>query len=180
MYSNITRLFDFPYYQLENYPQQNCFVYKEEKIWKSVSTKTYINTANKISRALLKLGIKPNDKIAVITTNNNHKWHMLDVGTLQIGAVNVPLYPTFSEKDYAYILNHSDAIYCFVSDDELYQRVNNVIEKTQLKKVFTFEEIDTDYSWSSFLELGNSLETQPKVEEIKKTIKAETLATVLY
>ena len=180
MSSTIKRLFDFPYHQLKSFSQNNCFVYKENNQWKSVSTLEYINTANQISRSLLKLDVKPNDKIAVISSNNNPKWHMLDIGTLQVGAINVPLYPTFSEKDYAYILNHSDAKYCFVSDDDLYQKVKNVLDKTQLKKIFTFDEVGTDYSWNSFLELGNSTELQPQVEEIKNSIKPQDLATIIY
>ena len=55
--TDVTRLFDFPYYQLKTYPQQKCLVYKEENTWKDVSTKEYIQQANQISRALLKLGI---------------------------------------------------------------------------------------------------------------------------
>ena len=114
-----TRLFDFPQYQLQEYPQEKCFVYKENNIWKNISTQKYIDQANLASRALLKLGIQPNDKIAVITVNNSYTWHVLDIGILQVGAQNVPLYATLSSKDYAYILTHSDAQYCFVSDDDL-------------------------------------------------------------
>lgn len=70
---------------------------------------------------------------------------MLDVRILQIGAVNVPLYLTFSDKDYEYILNHSDAKYCFVSDDVLFKKVNRILDKTSIKKIFSFEEINTAY-----------------------------------
>lgn len=69
----VSRLFDFLDYQLTNYPQENCFVYEEHNLWKNISTQEYNNTANKISRCLLKLAIQPNDKIAVITTNNTPK-----------------------------------------------------------------------------------------------------------
>lgn len=178
--NNITRLFDFPYYQHKNHSQKNCFVFKEDNLWKSISTEKYIKNANQISRALLSLNVKPNDKIAVITSNNNPKWHMLDIGVLQIGAVNVPLYPTFSEKDYEYILHHSDATYCFVSDEELYQKVNNVKDKTRLKNVFSFEEINTNYDWNSFLDLGKNNSLQTNIEELKLTIKPEDLATIIY
>ena len=68
---DVTRLFDFPYYQLEKYPQENCFLYKNENSWKNISTQEYIAKANKVSSALLALGIQKDDKIAVITTNNN-------------------------------------------------------------------------------------------------------------
>ena len=176
----VTRLFDFPYYQLKHYPQEKCLVSKNEDVWINTSTQKYINKANAVSNALLKLGIKPGDKIAVITSKNQPKWHILDIGVLQIGAVNVPLYPTFSEKDYAYVLNHSDSMYCFVSDDELYQKVIAVQDKTQLKKVFTFEEIDTDYSWNSFLSLGENNESQKIIDKYKSNVNSTDLATIIY
>ena len=120
---NITRLFDFAYHQLATNPQQKCFNTKIDDKWIATSTQSYIDQANCISRALLKLGVKPNDKIAVITTNNRVEWSVLDVAVLQIGAVNVPLYPTISSTDYQYILNHSDAVLCFVSDKALASKV---------------------------------------------------------
>ncbi|WP_272149575.1 AMP-dependent synthetase/ligase [Tenacibaculum aiptasiae] len=178
--TEITRLFDFPYYQLQTYPQQKCLVYKEENAWKNISTQNYIEQANQVSRALLNLGIKKGDKIAVITSVNQPKWHILDIGVIQIGAINVPLYPTFSEKDYAYILNHSDSVFCFVSDDELYQKVIKVQDQTQIKKVYTFEKIDADYSWTSFLSQGKNNELESAVENAKDNVQPEDLATIIY
>ncbi|MFB1039998.1 MAG: AMP-binding protein, partial [Polaribacter sp.] len=153
---DVTRLFDFPYYQLENYPQENCFLYKNENSWKNISTQEYITQANKVSSSLLALGIQKDDKIAVITTNNIPNWHLLDIGILQIGAQNVPLYATLSEKDYAYVLNHSDAKYCFVSDATLYEKVKKVKDQTQLKNIFLLEESEEAYSWNSFLAIGKN------------------------
>lgn len=174
------RLFDFPYYQLKNYPQANCLVYKEFGVWQKTSTETYLNHANQASRALLELGIQPNDKIAVITNNNNPKWHILDIAILQIGAQNVPLYPTFSQKDYEYIINHSDAIYCFVSDKELLEKVHTIKEKTQLKEIFTFDKVHPDTNWDTFFDLGKSNKNQPLVEERKKAVQPSDLATIIY
>lgn len=116
----------------------------------NISTREYIARANKVSTALLTLGIQKDDKIAVITTNNNPNWHILDIGILQIGAQNVPLYATLSEKDCAYILNHSDAKYCFVSDTDLYEKVKNVQDQTQLKNIYSLEVSEEIYSWEAF------------------------------
>lgn len=180
MSHKVTRIFDFAYHQLENLPQEKCFNYKKEDKWQPISTKKYVATINKVSSALLALGIKGNDKIAVITANNNPNWHSLDMGVLQIGAQNVPLYATLSEKDYAYILNHSDAKYCFVSNNDLYQKVNSIKGKTQLLNVFSLEELNTDYGWNSFLKLGEKEDYQPKIESLKKQIKPDDLATIIY
>ena len=180
MSNNISRIFDFAYHQLENFPQEKCFNFKENNSWQSISTKQFITDANKVSSSLLVLGVQPNDKIAVITASNNPNWHILDIGILQIGAQNVPLYATLSEKDYAYILNHSDAKYCFVSDASLYQKVKSVASKTQLQNIFSLDEIQTDYSWNSFLKIGENEDHQSKITALKNAIKPEDLATIIY
>jgi long-chain acyl-CoA synthetase len=180
MSSNISRIFDFAYHQLENFPQEKCFNFKKNNNWQSISTEKFISEANKVSNSLLALGVQPNDKIAVITDSNNSNWHILDIGILQIGAQNVPLYATLSEKDNAYILNHSDAKYCFVSDDNLYQKVKSIAGKTQLQNVFSLDEIQTDYSWNSFLKIGENEDRQSKITALKNAVKPEDLATIIY
>jgi len=180
MSNNISRLFDFAYHQLENFPQEKCFNFKKNNNWQSISTEKFIAEANKVSSSLLALGVLPNDKIAVITDSNNPNWHILDIGILQIGAQNVPLYATLSEKDNEYILNHSDAKYCFVSDDSLYQKVKSIAGKTQLQNVFSLDEIQTDYSWNSFLKIGENEDRQSKITALKNAVKPEDLATIIY
>ena len=176
----IKRIFDFAYYQLQNAPQENCFNYKKNNEWVSISTQKYIDTANKVSASLLKLGIQPDDKIAVITTNNHPHWHILDIGVTQIGAQNVPLYATLSEKDYAYILAHSDSKYCFVSDKELYKKVKSVQKQTGLNGVFYLVENETEDSWNQFLNIGTSADFSTVIEERKKAVRDTDLATIIY
>ena len=176
----IKRIFDFAYYQLQNAPQENCFNYKKNNEWVSISTQKYIDTANKVSASLLKLGIQPDDKIAVITTNNHPHWHILDIGVTQIGAQNVPLYATLSEKDYAYILAHSDSKYCFVSDEELYKKVKSVQKQTGLKGVFYLVENETEDSWNQFLNIGTSADFSTVIEERKNAVRDTDLATIIY
>ncbi|MCH3885063.1 AMP-dependent synthetase/ligase [Tenacibaculum aquimarinum] len=180
MSKTITRIFDFAYNQLRNCPQEKCYNYKVNNEWKSISTEELIHSANKVSSSLLKLGVKPNDKIAVITEHNNPNWHILDVGILQIGAQNVPLYATLSEKDYEYILNHSDAQYCFVSNNDLYNKVKSIESKTQLKGIFSLEELETDYSFTNFLEIGTTKDYTSEIEILKDNVKPNDLATIIY
>jgi long-chain acyl-CoA synthetase len=176
----IKRIFDFAYHQLQKAPQENCFNYKKNNKWVSISTQEYIDNANKVSASLLKLGIQPNDKIAVITTNNHPHWHVLDIGVTQIGAQNVPLYATLSAKDYAYILEHSDSKYCFVSDEELYKKVKSVQNKTGLKGVYYLVENDTEDSWDQFLNIGSSEDLSVGIEERKNAVQDTDLATIIY
>ncbi len=180
MSSEITRLFDFPYYQLKKYNLSKAFVTKYNGEWKAVSTQEYIDQANTLSRGLLRLGIKPNDKIAVISTNNRTEWNVCDIGILQVGAQNVPIYPTASKEDYEYVLNHSEAIYCFVSDKEIIDKLNQIKSNTQLKGVYTFDEVSGENNWTKLLELGKDTSNQNEVEARKEAVKPDALATLIY
>ena len=179
MINKITRVFDCIEYQKNNYPQDKSLVYKEKNNWKSYSSQDFITISNNVSRSLLKLGLKPNDKVAIIVPVNQPKWHFLDIGILQIGAQNVPLYSTLSEKDYQYVLNHSDSKYCFIAGDDIYEKVKKVQDKTQLKEVYRIDR-QSDIGWESFLKLGKDETSQAKVEELKKSIKPKDLATIIY
>ncbi|MBT8394384.1 MAG: AMP-binding protein, partial [Bacteroidia bacterium] len=176
----ITRLFDFPYYQLEKYNLEAALVTKYDGEWLKTSTKEYLDKANAVSRALLKLGIKKNDKIAVISSNNRTEWNIMDIGVLQVGAQNIPIYPTISSDDYEYVLNHSESIYCFVSDEEVLEKVNKVKANTKLKEVYSFNQIKGCKHYSELIELGKDKSTQPDVEKRKSEVKPKDLATIIY
>ncbi len=176
----VKRLFDFPYYQMETYNLDKAFTSKTSGKWKSITSKEYIAQANQISRGLINLGVKPNDKIAIISSTNRTEWNICDIGILQTGAQNVPIYPTISEDDYEYVLNHSESIYCFISDIEVLKKINKIKTKTKLIKIFTFDDIKGEESWNKVLELGKDVNTQIIVEERKENVKEDDLATLIY
>lgn len=180
MSTEITRLFDFPYYQLKKYNLSKAFTTKYNGNWQSISTQEYIDQANAISRGLLRLGVQPNDKIAVISTNNRTEWNVCDIGILQTGAQNVPIYPTISKEDYEYVLNHSESIYCFVSDVDVLEKLNQIKGNTKLKGVFTFDTITGEKNWKEVLELGKDESNQEEVESRKNAVQPDDLATLIY
>ena len=149
--------------------------------WKSYSTSEFIDAVNQAARGLLELGIKHGDKVALIAHNNRCEWNIMDHALLQIGAVDVPIYPTMTEDDYEYIFNHSESIYCFVSNDELYDKVTNVLDKCKgMKKVYSFEKYEGRNHWSEVLALGESMDRQEEMEQFMASVKPEDLATIIY
>ncbi|WP_395046173.1 AMP-dependent synthetase/ligase [Flavobacterium sp.] len=179
--TKITRLFDFPYYQLNKKNLLDALVTKQDDVWVKTSTQEYIDKANTISRALLRMGIQKNDKIAVISTNNRTEWNIMDIGVLQTGAQNVPIYPTISEDDYQYILNHCEAKYCFVSDAEVLRKVNLIKNNVpNLIEVFSFNDIEDCKSWKELLKLGEDKTNQHEVEDRKDAVQTTDLATIIY
>ncbi len=176
----ITRLFDFPYYQMEKYNLDAALVTKYDGEWIKTSTKEYLDKANAVSRALLKLGVKKDNKIAVISSTNRTEWNIVDIGVLQIGAQNIPIYPTISSEDYEYVLNHSESIYCFVSDHDVFEKVKKIKSKTKLKEVYSFDQIVGCKHYSELFEIGQDESIQPEVEKRKEEVKPSDLATIIY
>lgn len=179
--SNITRLFDFPYYQLEKYNLPDALVTKYGNEWVKTSTEEYLNKANAISRAFLRLNIQKNDKVAIISSTNRTEWHIFDIGILQTGAQTVPIYPTIAAEDYEYILNHSESKYCIISDEEVYNKLNAVKANIpNLVAIYTFDSIPGAKNWNELLELGADNSNQSEVEALKDAINTTDLATVIY
>ena len=176
-----TRLFEFIEYQNEHAPLEKSFTTKYNGKWESLSTENFISQSRAISRALVGLGIKAGDKIAMISSNNRSEWSVIDVGLLTLGAVNIPIYPTISSKDYEYILNHSESIYCFVSDQEVYEKVKSIQKNVKsLKKVYSFDKIKGCPHWSELLDEGSKMDNDDTVTKMKNQVKSEDLATIIY
>lgn len=176
-----TRLFDIAYYVAKKYPQDILFSTKYNGKWENTSTDEFIRLGNQFSRGLLKMGIKPGDKIAIITTATRTEWAVVDFGTLQIGAITIPVYPTISSADYEYIFNNAEIKFCFVSDKEVYDKVAEIKSKvSSLQGVFSFNKIEGVSSWKEVLDMGEDDATQSEVEDISKGINPMDLATIIY
>ena len=177
----VTSLFDFPYYQLETSPLEESLVTKYNGKWEALSTQQYIDKANALSRGLLRLGVQPNDKIAVISMTNRTEWNIVDIGVLQVGAQNVPIYPTISKEDYEYVLNHSEAIYCFVSCTEVLEKILEISPKLKtVKEVYCFDQLDNCQHWTEVLKMGEDTSNQEEVQARMDAVKPEDLATLIY
>ncbi len=181
MSNSITRIFDFAYYQLETYNLSKSLVSKTTGQWEATSSKEFVERANMASRGLLKLGVKAGDRVALISTTNRTEWNIMDIAILQIGAINVPIYPTISEEDYKYIFNHAEVKYCFLSDEELFTKANAVKSQVKsLKGIYSFEAVAGCDLWEDVFTLGSDPALQEKVDKLKDKVKPADLATIIY
>ncbi len=172
-----TRLFDFYHYQMEHYPQEVALAGKENGKWKTYSTEKVIQMANQLSTGLLREGIQPGDKVSIIG-NNRPEWVIADLAILQIGAINVPVYPTISDREYAFIFNDSEVKMVMVSDDELLAKARLAKDQSpSVKSIYTFDEIKDASHWSELLAETPDMD---KIEALKKSVKPEDLATLIY
>lgn len=174
------RLFDYLYDQLREHPLDRAFGAKTaDGQWQYRPTAQMVELANRASLGLLQLGLRPGDKVATVVYKALPEWVTLDYAMLQIGVLNVPMYPTISSREYEYILNESEAQYCFVGDGDLYDKVLKAKEKTPgLKEIFSFFDHPIARRWDAILALTDS--DFSEVERIKATIRPDDVATLIY
>ncbi len=180
---NPTRLFDFIYYQQTHFPQKRAFNYRHDgQEIASYSTEKIIELANQVSCGLLALGLKAGDTVGTITMKNRPEWTILDLGMLQIGVVNVPVYPTISPAEYEYIFHEAEIKLCFIGDDtegSLLGKVKSAQHAIpSLLGIYTFDKTPKALSWETMWRTDATLQTE--VDRLKATVCPEDLATIIY
>ena len=125
--------------------------------------------------------ISKNDR-CVLLSENRPEWLISDLAIMNAGGVTVPLFTTYSENDYKYIINDCKPKVCIVSNEEQYKKIKNYINDEIIlisiskfdQDVVSFEEIFEN----SFND--NSL----KIDQLKNlyntNIKRNDLACIIY
>jgi long-chain acyl-CoA synthetase len=177
---NPTRLFDFPRYQLANKPQNVMMTMPNYGNRVTYSTAQFVNEMDNVSRGLIAMGLQAEEKVALISHNNRCEWNIMDHAIMQVGAIDIPIYPTMTEEDYKYILNHSESKYCFVSNEELFKKVMAVkSECPALEEVFTFEEVKGARHWTEVAKAGSDAQ-QAELDARRDAVDPAQLATIIY
>lgn len=178
----VTRIFDLLDNYLENYPQQDAaLAYKRGGQWRKYSIQEYVELTNYISYGMLKLGVKPGDNIGIVS-GNRPQWNMLDMAIMQIGAISIPIYPTISQEDYRYILNHAEMKMIFIEGKDLRRKLEPVLpDVTTLKAIYVFDETDGDYKFlDQLIEMGKENQDPEKLKALKEAIQPGDMATIIY
>lgn len=174
-----TRLFDILHYQQATRPLEAALAEKVDGKWKKYSTADCIDMIYKVSAALVKLGVKKDDKIALVS-NNRPQWNFIDQGTQQIGGVCVAIYPNITESEYEFIFNDAEVKYCFVSDADLYAKISGIKANVpSLQEIYTFNQVDGAKNWESILE-PVSEEAKKQIDDLKAQVSPDDLATLIY
>ena len=178
---DVTRLFDIlPHYAKSFKPKDDVLAGKDNGNWIKYSINDYISYADNISYGLLQLGIKPGYNVATIS-GSRPEWNLVDMGIQQVGAIHVPIYPTISESDYKYILEHAEVKVIFVSGRDTYRKIEHLVpELKSVIAVYAFKETDGVKHLDELITLGKSNAQPGKVKEIKDAIKPDDLVTVIY
>jgi long-chain acyl-CoA synthetase len=175
----ITRVFDLLPYNLEKFPKADMLAFKEGGKWATHSSQQVIDTINNVSYGLLALGIAKDDKVAIMSPNRP-EWNFCDFGIMQIGATQVPMYPTLSDADIEFILKDAGVKIIFVSDKDIYAKIDNIKAKVAPELIiYTYEKVKGAKSWTEVLDLGKS-HKEPNLQEYRDKIQPDDLLTLIY
>ena len=176
----ITRVFDILDLYKTKYKKEDVLAAKENKVWKKHSSDDFIKNVDLVSYGLLSLGLANKDKVAIIA-NNRPEWNFCDYGCQQADIVTVPIFPTISNVDLEFILNHGDVKAVFISDKSIYAKLI-AIEKNipNVKHIISFNPIEGILSFEEFLKLGERQADVEKLNAIKQSILPSNLLTILY
>ncbi|MDI9868534.1 AMP-dependent synthetase/ligase [Flectobacillus roseus] len=174
-----TRVFDLLETSVKPLNKEDVFACKIQGNWRKYSAQEVIDTVNKVSLGLLKLGVKRDDKIALIS-NNRPEWNFVELGIQQIGAVSVPMYPTITIEDYNYIFADAGIKLIFVSDEGLLKKSTEASKGLDsVEAIYTFDQIADAKHWTEILDLanGNDVDT---LEPYKAAVLPDDLLTLIY
>ena len=177
----IKRVFDLLDNYVEKYPnQQVALAGKKNGQWVNYSSLAYKENVDILSSALIELGIEKGDKVAIILSNRP-EWNLLDMAISQVGAIDVPIYPTISEDDYRYILADCDAKMVVIDGISVMNKVTNILpDAPNVKLVYTMVDREKYPYFDQLLELGKQ---HPHIEEIaarKAAVDEMECATIIY
>ncbi len=175
----ITRVFDIlNKIETEFSHKTDLLCSKEKKAdWKCFSAAEFVANANYVASALIQKGIKPGDKVCIIS-NNRPEWNFVDFGVQQAGAILVPVFPTISQHDLGFILKHSESKMVFLSTGDIHKKITDFDPKC----IYGFSDVEGTVSFSAFLEEGKKHYAEHKntIEKIKGTIQTGDLISILY
>ena len=174
----IARVFDLLEHN-KKFPKTDIVAGKRDGKWTKYSTAEFIDLVNRVSRGLIKAGIKKGDKVAIMSPNRP-EWNICDFGIMQIGATQVPMYPTLAENDIRFILNDAEVRLIFVSDKDLVQKVRCVEKKPGSDlKIYTYDQVPGESHWVEIISAGqesNDINLMP----YKDAVNPDDLLTLIY
>ena len=138
--NNLIELF-FENYQKQNKNNKLLISLKDQN--NQFTWKETFHSIKKVSSEIKKY-IKKGDRCLLIS-ENRPEWFITDLSIMTSAGITVPAYTTYAERDYEYIINDCTPKLIFVSNQEQFNKVKNIIIKKKfIKKIFSFEELDID------------------------------------
>lgn len=154
--------------------------YRVDGSWHAISAlEVYRHTVN-VAHVLQSWGFQRGDRAAILS-ENRPEWQIADFATLLLGGVDVPIYPTLTPEQTAYILKDSGSKVVILSTAEQFQKVQPMLKQLQVEKIVVMDEVDAIGANSmNAMMTGAPYFRDAALETYARLIKPDDLATIIY
>lgn len=162
-------------------------MYKVEKKYQNISYKELREKIEYFILGLSQIGLNKNNTVAIIS-ENRPEWVIADIATLSLGAVDVPIYPTSTPEQIAYIFNNAEVKIAIVSNQFQLNKVLSVSKKIKsLKQIIVMNQnFQTNNSsvvgFNEIILRGEKLNQKKKLnlKTLTSKIKPSDVVTIIY
>ena len=165
--------------------KEDAILHKEGGEWKKLSSAAWLDAARDAAVGLSLRGVKKGDRV-VLLSENRVEWFTIEAGLQILGAVTVPIYPTLTAQQAAYIIRDSGARVVIASSAEQQAKIAAVRDSlSSVEMVFTLDapvEGSGDQSWSRVTDAGRSSRAVDSgaAERLAAAVSGDDLATIIY
>jgi long-chain acyl-CoA synthetase len=161
--------------------------YKKGDRWIDIRVPEFRDTIRWLSTGLRMLGMKPGDRVAILS-ENRPEWTMTDFAVLAGGGVSVPIYPTLLGWQIEYIVNDCGAIAVLCSTEEQLNKILEIRSHTPCVQNVIVCDAPTPLppgvlTFTDVVARGRAEEEKSgraRFDEIRKSRKPDDLATLVY
>ncbi len=176
---SVTRVFDLLKYNQEKFSKEEFISGKINGEWVKYSTQNFCEVTDNLSKGLTTLGIGKGSRVAIMATNRP-EWNIGDYAIMQLGAYQIPLYPTLAEHDIKFIIEDAEITVVFVGDKQLYEKINKVSSEIKHDiKVYTFDKVNGANHWDELVEIGKQ-KNEIDLETYRKEVAPDDILTLIY
>lgn len=155
--------------------------------WESVSWEHFSQRVKQVSNALLELGVRPQDNLAVFS-QNCVEYLYTDFGAYGVRAVTIPFYATSSEQQIQFMINDAQVRFVFVGEQEQYNKAHRIFALCpSLERIIIYDRSVRVSShdphalyFDDFVALGAGLPRQAEVEALWRAASDDDLCNILY
>lgn len=174
----ITRVFDLLQHNLENFPKDEFISGKINGVWKKYSTQDFCEITDNLSKGLTTLGIQKGSRIGVMSPNRP-EWNICDYAIMQLGAYQVPLYPTLAEHDIKFIFENAEISIVFVNDEALFKKVSAVNNTLNTPvQIYTLNKVEGAAHWEELIAVGK--QTDVDLAAYRAQVTGDDILTLIY
>jgi long-chain acyl-CoA synthetase len=157
--------------------QAQIVSYRRGGQWVGTSPHEFQVRVSSVANALSEWGIRKGDRVAILS-ENRPEWATADFACLGLGIIDVPIYPTLTAEQAAYILKDSVARVGFVSTAEQLRKLQSIRHQTALEQIVVMD--DASGSGATAMQELMQRGPLPNFEIAARAIGPEDLATIIY